>query len=672
MSANGIKVLPLYLVILLGLAAIASGQTLTITSIRSSPETIDYEGAFSIIVTLSGENTCDSVVRFYMDNSTNEFFKRDPVGCGTYEVQSSNWNWDASPLVCGPHTVKAVVTMAGAIMDTKTLDINVGNFPIFTLIPDKPIVGKDVKIVLNNTKGEFLSNIRLIVHSIKGEKDTTIYTAENGAATFTTSSVADRYRVTVDNRKYCGEIKFDTKKNMIVDGPHPSNPVVGEIIMVAIPPGTGALVYDQNGAVYLRAFTDISGAVNFTIKDPGTYTVVMEGTHYWPVNITFTVSEKPIPEISVTPEEPVVGNAMSIQVSSRGSALGAARVTITKPDGTPREYLTPESGRITYDDVSIPGEYIIRVEKDRYNPGVKKINANNKFNVEITPSIPTIEDIIALVVKNQKNDVVSDASFSVEGTNIVGLTDPSGKFTLKLTQPLAYNLQITKDGYWTFKKTITPLGILSMSISSDDIELSESATINVYDGKGSPLTGIIKITKPDNTVDSFESTNYSYTPQKAGVYKIVVGKMGYIDVNSTLNVRTHPLGVNLSMTDKKLILNVTSHENPVSGLNVYVSMPSGNEKVAVTDNSGVVSIETEGRGLVKIGINERNKNVDYETITMDKLIVKSYRYWLLIIPVVLILFIAIGLILIIQILRRSVSRRETQFRKPRRTSLGGR
>ena len=62
MSTNRIRVLSLYLAVFLYMVSIASGE-LTITSIRVSPEAIESEQAFSIIVTLSGENTCDAVVR---------------------------------------------------------------------------------------------------------------------------------------------------------------------------------------------------------------------------------------------------------------------------------------------------------------------------------------------------------------------------------------------------------------------------------------------------------------------------------------------------------------------------------------------------------------------------------------------------------------------------------
>ncbi|MCX6695420.1 MAG: hypothetical protein NTU61_03915, partial [Candidatus Altiarchaeota archaeon] len=490
------RVITIFLVaIVLSVFFSAGASAVRIDNMRLSPDPAKYYQDFNIKASLTGD-TCAIEARFFIDDY---LFSRKNVPCDAEDIDAdfTENEWDTSNLNCGVHMAVIELVSHGTVVENYTQSVDIGIVPDITFDPVMPTVDRDFKITFRDPGTQSLiQNMKVkIVDKLtfaSSDRDTGM----SGQATYSTKNPGV-YRIELSKKEYCGNIEFYVKRQMLVDGPKPTNPVVDEPITIGVPAGAslGIKVLDSKGAIYKTVFESISGGANFTISEPGNYTVVIGdlSTKYWPVNKSITVYSKPVPEIKVFPEQPAVGKTMTITVSARDVGLEGATITVTKPDGVSKELTTGSGGSVNYDGASSVGRYTVRAEKNKYETVTAQFDVYYSFNVLYEPSKPTINDTITLTVQNQDGAGVGDATVSIPAIGFLGYTDNDGKIKFKLNEPKDYEVVVSKQRYWNATSTITPCGILIVELSAYDIELGGNISISSSTCFGNPVDSTIQI-----------------------------------------------------------------------------------------------------------------------------------------------------------------------------------
>ncbi len=645
--------------ILLILSLGSYAAALSTRGITVSDDPVDYWDSFEVTAELGGD-TCSLVADFYVDDFR---FARQNVGCGDNEITGKfdldKDDWELRGITCGPHKARVELLRLNTIMLNDSVDFNIGTVPDLEFTPLKPTPGKDVRVKLKDPDtGNVLKTVDVRIRDQFGGDPVSRRTGGDGTFTFK-PNVAGEYTMSVLERDYCGDIKFYIKRPMIVDGPHPENPVVNENILIAVPTGAsvGVKVIDSAGELYQTVPVSYNGGANFTISDPGDYTIVVGelSTRYWSLNKTLTVSERPVPEITIAPEQPVVGKPITITVKSRDDPLQAATVAVQKPDGVEREYTTSSGGTVNYDAVTATGEYTIRVSKAKYETVSDTFEAYHGFNVVLEPESPTVQDTITMTVNDQDGNPVGDALVEIPEAGFRRVTDMGGRLTLNLQEPREHSIQITKDLFWDKTVQLTPYGMLSIGDCVSEFELGNSVTISVFDNFNDPITADIKVTDPDGIVRYYSSESQTITPEKPGSHVVTVSKTNYLSANTTFTVTPHPLELTSTMDSGRLFINVTSRGEGVPGLRVSVAR-DGTVLNGTTNDEGVVSFEMRSEGNLTVTVNQGAGNRVYEEKVVDQQVVRAYNLVLLTTPLLLIGGITFLTILAIQLGRHYFGR----------------
>ncbi|HEX54994.1 MAG: hypothetical protein DRO94_02355 [Candidatus Altiarchaeales archaeon] len=643
---------------LLILSNVGSGAV--IRDIYSVPSEIPPSGKFTIKVELSGV-TCGLMVKFYIDDI--EFSSKYVKECGD-SVESSEWDLDAKPLVCGYHKLRVELIDNDKIIQSREMNLRIGNVPDIEIIPEKPNPDSEITFrFTDNETGNPIKNLNVDIYNVLEGSDSavTYSTNTNGEFKFITSDTG-RYRLIIHSSNYCGELEFWVKKKLPYDL-NPKNPVVGDLISLGVPGGVGVKYIDSEGNVYpLRNV----GGVNFTINEPGNYTIVMGELSrvYWSENISIEVSEKKKMMAEIEPEKCVLNSPVTIHVTSGDKSLEGAIVKITKPDGKTNSYETNSIGEIKFIPDMI-GEYTVHVEKEKYQDFNKKFDVLNLFNVRLVPREPIRNQEIVLNVTDQFKMPVGEASISIEEMSgiplITGSTNENGTFRFRLPEEREYKIIIKKKNFWGFEDRIRAYGVMSL-ICPDSIEVGDEINLSVIDSNGNEIQARITIERPDGIVDVVEN---SYKPEMVGSYKIEVTKPNYRSVSKILSVRPHPLSVNSKILGNVLRITVLSRGVPVPGISVIID--TKNEKFeSKTDVNGTTEFIIKEGGKLIIGVNSVDRKDKYETKIIEKEIVKVYNPVLLIIPIIFILMVAGILIAIIETLHR-----RSKIGEKKTSSLGG-
>ncbi|OYT40358.1 MAG: hypothetical protein B6U86_04185 [Candidatus Altiarchaeales archaeon ex4484_43] len=655
--------------ILLMLASAASAAY--IRGIETKPTSIDPQGKFSVIVELGG-TTCGTQMKFFVDDK--EFDSKN-IGCNRNDIESDDWDLEETPLECGVHELRVELLDSGEVIQTEIRTLRIGNVPNIVITPEKPNPNKDVIITFkNNETGRPISDLDVEIYSIKeGPSSVEEYVTDNKGEIKFISDVTGEFRLTIDDSEYCGTVDFWIKNPMPFAGPNPPDPVVGERIGVAVPGGVGVKYIDSEGKVY--PLRNLGGGVNFTIDKAGDYTLIAGdlSTRYWSVTKKFTVSEKARMDIEIIPEKAVVDKVLLLKVTSRGEPVENARVKITKPIGGSEEFSTNPRGEVRFTPESV-GEYHYMVEKSRYTTIENDFEVYNSLNIEITPDEPITDQDVTLNVTNQLGDGVDNAIIYIEdesGVLVSGKTGIDGLFKFRLLEPKEYTLKIQKDGYWNFEEKMRIYGIISIELYPEEIEIGDVTSISVLDKQGDEISADITVTKPDGRTETIEGKTYA--PGEVGDHEIKATKEGYRSVTKTLKVNPHPLDITEEVDGDKVIIKVSSHNEPVSGITFVIKTPT-EEKQVVTDEKGIITATIEGEGNITISANTIDINRNYESKTITKRIVKQYNYALLILPVLFIITIAFVTILIIDHLhkKRGKIKKGSLFKKGKKKGVIGR
>ncbi|MDD5112362.1 MAG: hypothetical protein PHG85_07450, partial [Candidatus Altiarchaeota archaeon] len=551
-----------------------------IKSVKFSPDPLEIDDNFKITIKV-GKVTSSTEVTLYLDDNIIPF-KKVNIGAEDESVEISikkeDWadNQQLINIKCGTHSMKVDLTRAGFgtsdLFDTQTLDFDVGNVPILAFDPASPVPGKDVKVMFKDAAGDLLTDQIRVVISYRKNLDTITENKDTGNAGYFTYNPPQpgEYKISVQPNKYnyCGELKFYAKRIPLIDGPHPPNPVVGEMITMAVPAGDiGVKVYDSNGDFYLAARTMITGGVNFTINDAGSYLLVIGelSARHWGVNKTLNVSGRPSLSADIEPENPSVKLPVSITVKANGVPVANANVKIITPEGTQREYKTLANGKVIYDGVTTMGEYSVIVENAKYEPVIKSFKARNGFQLDFDPAIPFLNSEASVLVRDQDGIFVPDAQVSIPELGIVGATDSEGKFSFTISEadttadPLEYPVTVSKDMFWDLTKRIPTQDTLDIR-SPGEVEVGTDVSVNVYNSRGGLLgddSMSSKVTSPEGEITTINKASFTFKPQSVGSYSIEAGKNNYMANSTVLQVTAHPLEVGIRIEGKELAIAVT-------------------------------------------------------------------------------------------------------------------
>jgi len=175
------------------------------------------------------------------------------------------------------------------------------------------------------------------------------------------------YQLVISDSEYCGELFFYVKRPLYYDGPTPKEPIAGDLITMAVPAGVGVRVYDANGSLYLTPPTSITGGVNYTINEPGNYTVVIgdKNSVYGSANISLYVSAKASDTLDAVPEKAITGEPVLLSLKADGIPVAGATLTVEDPEGMLEDVSTDENGTYAYTP-EIPGIYTVSFSDPRH------------------------------------------------------------------------------------------------------------------------------------------------------------------------------------------------------------------------------------------------------------------------------------------------------------------
>ena len=628
-----------------------------IWGIDMKPDKLDIDDDFEVTAILWGD-TRGMVVKFYVGDFE---FSSINVGADKDEIDSNKWKHDDKKLKCGPHTVHVELIDGETIVDEIYETISIGNVPTLRITPENPLPSKEVTLdFVDNETGKPLNNLYMDIYRIKdGLTSKKHYSANAQGKVILTPKEIGEYKIIVDDSTYCGSWAFPVKKDLIIDGPHPQDPLAGELITLAISGAVGAKVLDESGELYTVATTSIGGGVNFTIADAGEYTLILGGlsTRYWGRNITISVSGRLSPSIKII-EKPIVGRGVTISVTSGGEKLKDAAVKINTPVGGSETYITDSEGDVTFIPSTL-GRYTVTVEKDKYEVSDAYFTAQNSMDMIIMPEKPYPGEDIAVIVKNQLGSLIEDASVFIKGTSLGGLTNSNGKFKFSLDKPAEYTIFITRENYWNATGNLRVYGLLSVK-APREVEVGTKVEIQVFDNEGNLIDTQLEIKKPDGTKEFLEyiksqgespgeSTEdmytYHYVPTESGMYTVTASKEDYKSANTSIIATPHTLHIARELEGGKLAILVSSNLNPVPGITVSLETPAGSED-RVTDENGSVLFDIK-EGNIRISVNSENVNKNYEARVVNDQVKKQYNYLMLILAVTIVIVLSMVAALIV-------------------------
>ena len=638
------------------LCLLGTASAISFYSIDLSRSKIEQSQNFYIEVELEDPES-NYQVAFYVDDY---LLSTKNVGSGE-TIKSSEWDWEVDELNCGAHTARAELKRGNVSVENISMNFSVGRLPEVSYNPELPLVGKTLTLTFTDSQSKLpISGVKVDIYNTVTTKTEKRTTDSAGKVEYSPENHGN-YQMTLTGRDYCGKIEFNARQKLSVDGPYPENPVVGEVVSLAIPSSVGVKLLDEGGRVYLTAETKLGGGANFTVNKSGTYTILIGeiSSRYWGVNKTLVVSDKNLPRITVTPEQPVVGEPVTVKVESGGAPLELAIVTVTAPDNSFDTFTTASSGTVVYTPTAI-GRYTLIVEKDRYKTVDTTFESKNKLEVDVYPKSPKVGEDARVSVKNQQGNAVGDVSLTIDGKQ--DSTDAGGLYAIKFTKAGTYSIAASKTPamYWGAEKTVTVTGNLNITLTPETVEVGQPATITVSDNIGASVEAELTATKPDGTKQTL--TGKSFLPEEAGSHTLEAAKTGYETATISLTVQPHPIVLTYAVEGKKLKVTLSSSGEALPGVTVALTSPYA--LTSMTDANGVVYLDIPSSGNYVFEVNKENTKPLYESKTAQEKIVKKRKLLLLALPAFVVIVFTLLILLVIYNMKRRKKggRRATQRR----------
>ncbi len=484
------------------------------------------------------------------------------------------------------------------------------------------------------------------------------------------------YQIDVWMDEYCKVTDTVNIQNKLTIGdPEPAQPLAGETFKVKIttPSGaaaTGLAAQISPGGTTVKVASD--GYATFKIDVPGTYTILAggSGTGYDETLKTVTIGKKSQLIPTITPEDIKVNSQVTITVKSNDNAVDGATVTVTRTGGL--EQIIPgktsSNGIILYTP-TVSGEYTVKATKDTYTAGTEIFTVENLIKLELPASAELIRgNRVTITAKDQSGNPIPGATISIEGTTISGLTDTSGKFSFTFQEPGEYHVVVKKTGYTDLRQDLIASGQLSVKLSQKEITLDDSVKITVTNMDGVPTEAIVRISGP-GVSETKSISEYTYTPTKAGEYKIDADLENYERGTNTLKVNPRPITMSYYFKENNLFINASSNGKPAANLRIDVG--AGEQTFTVTtDEYGMASVAANTTGNYTIQINNQDyAKTEVTAVKETGLAVSGYIIPALIALIMLVL-VGIFAVVLLGLLHHKKGGGGSAFRKASNSRLG--
>lgn len=583
------------------------------------PNVIAMDGDFRITAFLSGD-VCGVQARFYVDN---KFINSNALACNRKSTESDQINPASDGFTCGPHVLSVHLLKDDAILANYSETASFGNMPLMTVSDSEGDSREAIIYFKDSATGKPLSYIKTKILNIrKGTKSSEWHTTDSEGRIEYYSRDTGEYKLVISDTEYCGELFFYIKRPLYYDGPSPKEPIIGDLVSMAVPAGVGVKVYDSEGSLYLIASTSITGGVNYTINESGNYTVVIgdENSVYGTANVSLYVSDKAADSLKAEPKKALRGEPVILSLNADGAPLGNATLTIEDPEGMLEDVSTGADGKYSY----IPeyaGTYVVSFSDPKHLGAEVRFEARNRFLLDYTPKEPRVDADINVYARDQGNNLVSGATVSVKDV-AYGLTGPDGRYTFRVPDGRNYTALVTRPDYWDASIEFTTISTLFIEITPEEFELGGTVHMSAYDNRRKAVDAEFLVTGPDGSQDK---SNGSYTPRKTGQYVLSASRAGYIPASGNCSVKQHPLELSIAISRDRVLINTTSRGSPAGNITLVIEKTSGKEKV-VTDRNGNAAVRIRNDGRVKISANAAGENPDYGKITVVRNIVKMHDF----------------------------------------------
>ncbi|MBN2250751.1 MAG: carboxypeptidase regulatory-like domain-containing protein [Candidatus Altiarchaeota archaeon] len=604
--------------------------------LSTDPEDVEYECRFRITTLLDG-NTCGMQVKFYIDDA---LIDSKSVGCARDVVESSEFNPSRDNIACGYRILKAELLDKGVVIDNITKEKVIGNRPLIN-IEEKPLVNNEFTIHFEDAEGDPVDGIAVKIYNIRnGRKSAQEYSSDSGGnITFKSREVGD-YHLLIEDSDYCGDTNFSVKKTLNIDGPHPANPLTGELISIAVPTGVGVKVYSEDGNQRITCNTSLGGGANFTIDRAGNYTLVIGeiNSMYWGRNISLYVRERLAPEFETIPPDNIVrGKELRIKVTAQEPIPSGTRITVKSPAGDAGEFETDAEGVIRYTP-SVRGSYTLNIINDNYKASEGSFEVRDLLKINTGSERNTIGEDIVLQLEDQFGNPVAGAIVSA-GSDIRGLSGLDGRYAFKVSEPGTCVINAEKEGYWSAEKGLDICSPITLELGSGLVEIGSALTIKALDWEGSLLDAEIYVTGPDGTGTQAQGV---YTPERAGTYQVTASKEGYITASTEFIASAHPLELDVSLDGNRLNVVATSNGLPVQGIPVALDGSGVAYGEGYCDDEGLAFFDITREGLFTVVANSEGINPEYLTASAEWRITKRHDASTLLMAVAVVVLIGVA------------------------------
>ncbi len=610
------------LLLLLLLVPAVAGVRISDINVNPDKYNISRVDKVSVNVEFSG-TPCNSKVLFFLDDV---LFSSKNLRCDTDKIESNSWDLSKRGVDCGVHEIRVELFKSDKKIQTVSQMIRIGRIPEVNIIPDKPLVNKEVALRFIEDDGTPVRNLVVDIYRVKGGVGSadSYDTGGDGKLRFIPKESGE-YRFAIDDLNYCGGGSFYVKKALIVDGPNPPDPKVGDPVTFALSDPVGAKLVRSDGKIF-PLYTTINGGVNFTVDEAGTYTLVLGelSTEYWGVNKTVVIEDKADISLLIDPENPVIGRSISINTRANGKPLSGVEIEIENQAGEIKTYTTDLNGVMNFIPNSI-GLHRIYARKKGYKESKKDFYVYNSLHISFEPDSPLPGQEVTLITKNQLGYLINDVNVFIPEIPAGGKTDTNGVFKFIPTKVGRYTITLNKENYWDVNIKLNVSGLLKLTLDRDVIEIGEPVTILTLDEEGNQVSTNIKIRDPEGHEEVLKGT--SYTPDEVGMYQISAGGGGYVTSTRELTVNPHPLELNTAIEGDELVIKTESSHAPVAGITLLLKTKNM-DKTLMTDENGISRTGLE-EGELRIIANTMNVNREYGVKDITREIRREHNYSML-------------------------------------------
>ena len=311
-----------------------------------------------------------------------------------------------------------------------------------------------------------------------------------------------------------------------------------------------------------------------------------------------TVDEHGVTDPGVVELEKKTLEIVTVTVKDNGSNVEGATVTLISSDGTRYEEKTDGNGKAAIQDVPVPTEGTVTVEKDgnivtvpvevdadgHINPPVVDIAEANVWPVKVT--------VVEKEVTPKKP--IANATVTV-GAQTSAATGADGVATLHLVKGGIYkvvkavaagyddaSVALTVDG--NGDATPSKIELTKKAVKGVAVKVNKSATVTLVDGAGNPHTATDSEARGEVSLPGVPVT----TTGKVTVTATVGGETRELEVPVTVDKdgTVHPGDLTLHPVKVKVVEQGATPEKPIAGAKVTV----GGQTSAAAGADGVVTL----------------------------------------------------------------------------------